>query len=79
MSGRIDIICQILIGLRDIHAKHIIHRDLKMKNIFVGENGCIKIGDLGIARQSISISTTQVGTIGSQAPEVYMNSSGGYG
>jgi serine/threonine protein kinase len=45
------------------------HRDLKLSNIFVNENGKIKIGDLGVVTQSSrGIAMSFVGTFGYQAP-----------
>lgn len=37
---------QISLGLLALHAKNIIHCDLKSKNVFV-HDGVLKIGDLG--------------------------------
>lgn len=42
------IFIQILDGLIYIHKKGFIHRDLKPGNIFIAENGVIKIGDFGL-------------------------------
>lgn len=39
----------ILNGVNYIHSKHIIHRDLKLGNIFVDDKLNIKIGDFGLA------------------------------
>ncbi|XP_055934829.1 serine/threonine-protein kinase Nek1-like isoform X1 [Argiope bruennichi] len=41
---------QICMGLKYLHDKGILHRDLKTQNIFVTKNKIIKIGDLGIAQ-----------------------------
>ncbi|XP_030652699.1 inactive serine/threonine-protein kinase PLK5 isoform X2 [Nomascus leucogenys] len=36
-------------GLRYLHQRHIIHRDLKLSNFFLNKNMEVKIGDLGLA------------------------------
>ena len=40
---------QVLEGLEYLHSQKIIHRDLKLGNLFLGENMMIKIGDFGLA------------------------------
>ncbi|KAJ7418098.1 hypothetical protein WISP_60994 [Willisornis vidua] len=43
---------QISLGLKHIHDKKILHRDVKTQNIFLSNNGKVaKLGDFGIARQ----------------------------
>lgn len=47
----IDIMKQILNGLREIHNANVVHCDIKPSNIFVEENGNIKIIDFGLAKK----------------------------
>jgi serine/threonine protein kinase len=45
---------KILCGVEYIHKENLIHRDLKPKNIFFTFSGEIKIGDLGLATESLN-------------------------
>ena len=72
LSDRIDLFFDILVGLKELHSLFIIHRDLKLKNIFVDGQGRGVVGDLGVARVTQQASSV-LGTIGYQAPEVYSN------
>lgn len=40
---------QVLEGLEYLHAQKIIHRDLKLGNLFLGDNLSLKMGDFGLA------------------------------
>jgi NIMA (never in mitosis gene a)-related kinase len=46
----LDWFTQICLSIKHIHDKKILHRDLKSQNIFLTENGMIKLGDFGIAK-----------------------------
>ena len=49
-AERLRIGYQILQALRTIHQTHkLIHRDLSLKNIFIGNDSLVKIGDFGLA------------------------------
>ncbi|XP_075286975.1 serine/threonine-protein kinase Nek3 isoform X2 [Opisthocomus hoazin] len=41
---------QMCLGLKHIHDKRVLHRDIKSKNVFLTRNGKVKLGDFGSAR-----------------------------
>lgn len=40
---------QLLLGVKHLHEKKIIHRDLKLGNLFLNDSMELKIGDFGLA------------------------------
>ena len=46
----LDILYQMVSGIRYMHAHHVLHRDLKTANIFLTKEGTVKIGDFGISK-----------------------------
>jgi len=65
-------------GLKEIHSKNIIHKDIKPDNLFLTTNKKIKIGDFGISRQlhsSRDYARTCNGPINYMAPEEIRNPS----
>jgi serine/threonine protein kinase len=66
---------QIALGLNYLHSRSppIIHRDLKCENIFInGNNGELKIGDLGLAiTKGYKNNDSHLGTPEFMAPELY--------
>ena len=42
---------QVCEGLQHLHSRRILHRDIKPANVFVGADGDLRIGDLGLGRQ----------------------------
>ena len=39
-----------LLGLRQMHARKVLHRDFKTLNVFLDEGLNVKLGDLGVAK-----------------------------
>ena len=60
---------QIAQGFKAMQANKIIHRDLKLANIFLHQ-GNIVIGDFGFAKIGVSITKTKLGTPYYMAPEI---------
>ena len=50
LRRKLEMACHIASGMRKLHARHMIHRDIRSDNILVNENYVAKIGDMGIAR-----------------------------
>jgi serine/threonine-protein kinase len=48
-------------GLEEVHARDVVHRDLKPGNILIGRGGEAKIADFGIALEPRNTALTQVG------------------
>lgn len=66
-------VAQITLAIMIMHAKNILHRDIKTQNIFVSKNGVLKLGDFGISRELESANAkagTSCGTPLFMPPEV---------
>ena len=55
----------VCLALRHVHARRIVHRDVKAANVFLTRRGVAKLGDFGVSRQldaSVALASTRVGT-----------------
>lgn len=72
-SAVVEITRQVCSALQCVHNHGIVHRDLKPSNLFLTPEGDVKLGDFGIARDTIAGDLTKgtvtVGTHAYMAPE----------
>ena len=67
-----SIFIQMVYGIRELHNRNIIHRDLKSANIFLMKNGICKLGDLNVSKEAkAGLLKTQTGTPYFASPEVW--------
>ena len=72
------VVGDVLLGLNHIHAKGIVHRDIKCSNILLSKTGCVKICDFGLAGfcspgRSLHMDNYLYGTHGFMAPEMLIS------
>jgi serine/threonine protein kinase len=79
LKKKIEIIFEIAQGLIILHQQKIIHLDVKPSNILLnGDGSIVKIADFGISKLKTTNDTsftknTNLGTLGYQAPELFVN------
>lgn len=67
-----SIMIQVCKGLNQLHSMDIMHRDLKSANVFMYNNGTVKLGDLNVSKvMKNSLEYTQTGTPYYASPEVW--------
>jgi beta-lactam-binding protein with PASTA domain len=68
----LEMLAQILAGLAAAHSAGILHRDLKPDNVLLADDGRVKLGDFGLAREISAHTSTGdlVGTIAYLSPEL---------
>ncbi len=71
LPKKLDIVLQVCRGLAHAHANDIVHRDVKPANVFITDDGVVKLVDFGLARFTTSHSQTRaiVGTRHYISPE----------
>lgn len=63
---------QMVRGLKALHGRKILHRDLKSANVFLYKDGTVKLGDLNVSKVAKKgLLYTQTGTPYYASPEVW--------
>ena len=76
VARALDLAAQALDGLAAAHAVGVVHRDVKLENLFLGEDGTLKVLDFGIAKivdeeAALTLPGSVVGTLRTMAPEQF--------
>ena len=72
----LNMIIQIVNGLKSLHDYKIMHRDIKSANIFLFNDNIVKIGDLNVSKiLKNNLHNTQTGTPYYASPEIWENKS----
>jgi hypothetical protein len=67
LATKLDIVIQVCDGLQCLHEAGVVHRDVKPSNIWLLEDGGVKLLDLGIAKHAGVSLTLQGSVVGSAA------------
>lgn len=72
LNEKLDLAIQLCEGLQFAHGEGVIHRDIKPGNIWLVDDGAVKVLDFGIATSllgTLSLGTSVVGSAGYMSPE----------
>ena len=72
----LDLFVQVLLAMKHVHDRKVLHRDIKGQNIFLMRSGLIKLGDFGISKvlsNTVDKARTMVGTPYYLSPEIVEN------
>lgn len=62
---------QAINGVKGLHKAGFAHNDIKLENVFISDNGQLKIGDFGLTSPKDKLISSVMGTQSYMAPEMY--------
>lgn len=68
-------LCELVEGVGYLHLKKILHRDLKLENLLIANDGHLLITDYGLSATSVHSDNSAEGTVGTRhtmAPEIHL-------
>jgi NIMA (never in mitosis gene a)-related kinase len=75
-SIAVDWFTEILLGMKHVHDRKVLHRDLKTQNVFLTADGRCRLGDFGVSKVlngTYNLASTAVGTPYYLSPEICLN------
>jgi NIMA (never in mitosis gene a)-related kinase len=75
-SIAVDWFTEILLGMKHVHDRKVLHRDLKTQNVFLTADGRCRLGDFGVSKVlngTHNLASTAVGTPYYLSPEICVN------
>ncbi|KAK9916124.1 hypothetical protein WJX75_008944 [Coccomyxa subellipsoidea] len=72
----LDCFIQMVLALKYMHERKILHRDFKTANVFMAEGGLLKVGDFGVSKvlsSTLALAKTTIGTPYYISPEICLN------
>ena len=75
-STAVDWFTEILLGMKHVHDRKVLHRDLKTQNVFLTADGRCRLGDFGVSKVlsgTHHLASTAVGTPYYLSPEICEN------
>lgn len=70
------IVCDVFNGLREMHTRNVVHRDIKSANILISKDGVYKLADynvLCVLDKEKNATLSVAGTLQYTAPEIFLN------